>query len=69
MDSSLSDIIKACGTLLPYDVECMGPSVSHYYYLQKKLTNWYIREILTRVYRDDSRSIKSTETSWSSAQY
>jgi len=35
METSLSDIIKACGTI---DVECVGLLVSQYY-LQKMLTN------------------------------
>jgi len=32
----------------PYDVECVGSSVSQYYYLQQKLTNKYTKN-LTRV--------------------
>jgi len=39
MDTLLPDIIEAHGTIttILYDVECMGSSVSQYYYLQKKL--------------------------------
>jgi len=36
MDTSLSDTIEAHGTLLPYDAECMGSSVSQYCYLKIK---------------------------------
>ena len=65
MDTSLSDIIEAHGTI---DAECMGLSVSQSVLFGKKLTSIFKKNrISTRVYRDDSRSIKSTETSWSSA--
>ena len=45
MDTSLSDIIEARQLLLPYDVGCVGSSVSQYYYLQKMLTNKYIKKL------------------------
>ena len=40
MDTSLSDIIEACGTITTYDAECVGSSVSQSILLfAKKLTN------------------------------
>ena len=43
LDTSLSDIIKVCGTITTFNImrnTCMGSLVhQYYYYLQKKLTN------------------------------
>ena len=60
-------IIGARGAIS--DAVCVGSPVI-IIYLQKKLTNKYTEKFgIFNESRDHNTSIKSTETSWSSAQY
>ena len=61
MDTPLSDIIEACGTL---DAECAGLSYQSVNIICKKKLTSILKKFNWS--RDDSRF---TETSWNSAQY